>query len=190
MTITSDERGDGSLSDVNHRQATEALQSAGAVILEGAVDLAHLQVLKMKTDAEWEQQRSPAGAGHQLDFNFKDGHLQQDSPDHPDYIFSDVVANPLNEQIVRDLAGEDARLAAYTGNTNSPDTKAQPLHSDVRRDRNEMGVVSLVTNIPLVDVTQANGLIELWLGTHEYDVCHTARDTSSSPKRKRPRIAQ
>ena len=158
--------------------------------LEGAVDLAHLQVLKMKTDAEWEQQRSPAGAGHQLDFNFKDGHLQQDSPDHPDYIFSDVVANPLNEQIVRDLAGEDARLAAYTGNTNSPDTKAQPLHSDVRRDRNEMGVVSLVTNIPLVDVTQANGLIELWLGTHEYDVCHTARDTSSSPKRKRPRIAQ
>jgi len=69
----------------------------------------------------------------------------------------------MNEQVVRDLAGEDAHLAAYTGNTNSPDTKAQPLHSDVRRDQNEMGVATLVTNILLVDATQANGSIELCL---------------------------
>jgi len=174
VTVTFDERCDGRLSDNSHQRAANALRSAGAVILEGAVDRAHLNVLKTKMDQAWTQQRTPIG-GYTLGFNYVDGHLQQDPPDDPDCIFRDIVDNPFVERIVHDLAGKDARLAVYTGNTNSPGTAAQPLHSDSGKALTELEVTRLVTNIPLVNVTPKNGAIELWLGTHDADVCDKAR---------------
>ena len=45
----------------------------------------------------------------------------------------------------------------------------QPVHSDADFDHPDHPF-ALVTNVPLIEMTPANGSTEIWLGTHKFDV--------------------
>ena len=101
-----------------------------------------------------------------LGFNYSEGHLQQNPPPEPECLFADVVANPFVEQLVQEVLGKEAALGVYSANTNQPGSVPQPVHSDVGHGLSEMDETLLVANVPLIDVTEENGSIELWPGTH------------------------
>src|SRR5262249_46130283 len=98
------------------------------------------------------------------------GHVQHNPPPRARDLYPDVIANPLALSVARALMGR-VRLALYTGNTMLPHTtQQQPLHWDEYQLWPDLEhappVAALVVNIPLVDVTQANGAMEVWPGTH------------------------
>ena len=64
-------------------------------------------------------------------YQFNDGHLQQDPPPFPPYLFRDVLLNDLVVEITRFILGEGVKNSSYSGNTCLPNKTQQPLHVEV-----------------------------------------------------------
>ncbi len=77
-------------------------------------------------------------------------------------MFRDVHASPLAAQVTRALLGEGAwsSFPSYSCNVNCPGSTDQDVHFDPAPRG------TLVVNIALRDVTEADGAIELWPGSH------------------------
>jgi hypothetical protein len=58
------------------------------------------------------------------------GHLQQGLPRSGAFVHSDVVANPIIEQVAHAILRDVAVLGFYGGNCSMPGSGTQPLHSD------------------------------------------------------------
>ena len=102
--------------------------------------------------------------------NFVWGNVQQEPPPFPPYVFRDVMANPWVVQVSRALLGEGIFNNRYTGNTNLPGSELQPVHVDSGQLWPNLDVAhppsKVIVNIALDEVTEANGSIELWPGSH------------------------
>lgn len=101
------------------------------------------------------------------------GHVQHNPPPRAEHLHADVIANPSATAIARALLGPGFHLTLYTGNTMlGHTTQAQPVHWDepqlwpASAGALAPPAHSLTVNMPLVDVTEANGALELWPGTH------------------------
>ncbi|MCA1596884.1 MAG: phytanoyl-CoA dioxygenase family protein [Chloroflexi bacterium] len=167
ITPTPDERTSGTLSQVHVEQAVEAIRTEGFVVLEDVVSHAHLDVLRERMDEDSRkliEREQWGGAGH------VHGHLQQGPPPFAPYVFPDVVANSFVIQVTRDLLGPGLYNSFYNGNTNTPGSSRQPLHRDGGHLWPDLEVahpaVSVVVNISPTDVSEENGSVELWPGTH------------------------
>ena len=88
----------------------------------------------------------------------------------PPYVFRDVLANPWVVQVSKALLGEGIFNNRYTGNTNLPGSELQPVHVDSGQLWPNLDVAhppsKVIVNIALDEVTEANGSIELWPGSH------------------------
>jgi hypothetical protein len=166
LELTSKEREDSALSATTLDCAEKAIREDGFVVLRDVVSHEHL-------DALWDKMLEDIAtilALPEPPHQFVYGNVQQDPPPLPPYIFQDVIENPWVNQISRRVLGEGAYNHAYSGNTNIPGSQLQPVHVD----NGDLwpGMTSpqpaqhLVVNIPLKDVTEENGSIELWPGSH------------------------
>lgn len=167
ITIGPEELKAGKVSGAHLQAAVEAIRTEGYVVLENVVSHAHLDVLRERMDEDSRKLidvEKWGGAGQIK------GHLQQGPPPFAPYIFSDVVANPFVIQVTRELLGEGVYNSFYNGNTNSPGSGKQPLHRDSRHLWPGQPVahptVSVVINISPMDVSEENGAVELWPGSH------------------------
>ena len=167
ITVQATELADGKLSQSQLDKALEALRIDGYVILENIVDHAHLDILRERMDADSQKLIAAeqwGGAGRIT------GHLQQGPPPFPPYIFRDIVANPFVVQVTKGLLGEGVFNNFYNGNTNCPGSSKQPLHTDGRHLWSGLKVghptATVVVNISPMDVTEENGSVELWPGSH------------------------
>jgi len=167
ITVGQEEISAGKLSPVHLQQAVEAIRREGYVVLEDIISHAHLDVLRERMDEDSQKliaARKWGGAG-QLP-----GHLQQGPPPFAPYVFSDIVANPFVIHVTRELLGEGLYNSFYNGNTNCPGSGTQPLHSDSGHLWPGLEVAhptaSVVINISPMDVSEENGSVELWPGTH------------------------
>jgi hypothetical protein len=166
IAITETERAGRAWSAEHRRQAVEAFDQDGYVILGGVIDRAVLDGLKPKLDedtatllerGEW------GGAGA------VPGHLQQSMPRSARYIHPELVTNPFIIEVTNAIVGPGVHNHFYNGNTNMPGSKMQPLH----RDSGHLwpGFVhptaSIVVNVSPVDVEIENGATEIWPGTHK-----------------------
>lgn len=157
----------GKLSPAHVEQAVEAIRADGYVVLEDVVSHAHLDLLRERMDEDSRKlidAEKWGGAGR------VPGHLQQGPPPFAPYVFTDVVANPYVLQVTRELLGEGLYNSFYNGNTNSPGSSLQPLHRDSGhlwpRQTTAHPTASVVVNISPMDVSEGNGAVELWPGTH------------------------
>ena len=167
ISVTPQELKAGKMSPAKVNQAVEALRTDGYVVLEDVVSHAHLDILRERMDEDAQKliDAEKWGGAGQIQ-----GHLQQGPPPFAPYIFADVVANPFVVQVTRELLGEGLYNSFYNGNTNTPGSGLQPLH----RDSNHLWPVqavahptaSVVVNISPMEVSEANGAVELWPGTH------------------------
>ena len=167
VTLQSQELAKGKMSQIHVDRAVEAIRTDGYVILENVVDHGHLDILRERMDEDSQKlidAEKWGGAGHLK------GHLQQGPPPFAPYICRDIVANPFVIQVTQALLGEGLFNSFYNGNTNSPGSVTQPLHMDGRHLWGGLKVAhptaSVVVNISPMDVTEENGSVELWPGSH------------------------
>ena len=167
VTLQSQELAKGKMSQIHVDRAVEAIRTDGYVILENVVDHGHLDILRERMDEDSQKlidAEKWGGAGRLK------GHLQQGPPPFAPYIFRDIVANPFVIQVTQALLGEGLFNSFYNGNTNSPGSVTQPLHMDGRHLWGGLKVAhptaSVVVNISPMDVTEENGSVELWPGSH------------------------
>lgn len=167
ITLTPQERKSGRLSPANVEQAVEAIRTIGFVVLEDVVSHAHLDMLRERMDEDSQKliERDQWGGAGRVQ-----GHLQQGPPPFAPFIFPDIVANPFVIQVTRELLGPGLYNSFYNGNTNTPGSGKQPLHRDGNHLWPNLEVahpaVSVVVNISPTGVSEENGSVELWPGTH------------------------
>ena len=171
VSVSEEEKQAGELDPGTLKKVIDALKLAGAVVLEQVVAPVNLAALNEKMVADWETHQD------KLSFNYSKGHQQLNPPRTEEFIFQDVVANPIVEHIARNYIGKDGQedgeiygdtgyLGAYSGNCNCSDSEDQPVHSDIGRNVAQLDCRSLICNVPTVDVSKDNGAIELLLETH------------------------
>jgi ectoine hydroxylase-related dioxygenase (phytanoyl-CoA dioxygenase family) len=164
--VSSEERARARLTDEHCRQAVQAIREDGYVVLDNVIEHAHLDSLleKMLNDLK------TLFTARRLPVNFVRGHVQQDPPPFAPYVFRDVVANPLIVQVTQGVLGKGLFNSFYSGNTNCPGSGTQPVHVDTGQLwpglTTAHPAASLVVNVAPMEVTERNGSIELWPGTH------------------------
>lgn len=166
VTPTVREMNDGRLETDSLSSAVKAIREDGFVVLNDVIDHGHLDALRVQMEADLEKIRALPN----VPYNFVWGNIQQDPPPHADLIFRDVVANPYVCQVTHAVLGDDAFNNYLSGNSNLPGSKLQPVHVDDGQlwpDLERAHPASrLAVNVSLGEVTEENGAIELWPGTH------------------------
>jgi len=192
IKVSSEELAKRELSVSHLKKAIDAIHEEGYIILGNIVSHNHLDLLneKMTQDSHtivssnsdrWEGRRTT-------------GHLQQGAPPFAPYIFPDIVANPIVEHVSITLLGEGAFNGFYNGNTNTPGSTQQNLHMYTGHLWPNLNpshpTASVVVNIPMIDVTEERGAIELWPGTHlDGDVSrHLDEVTEEAQRKVRPPV--
>jgi phytanoyl-CoA dioxygenase PhyH len=167
ITIRPEELAAGQISRAHLDKAIQALRVEGCVVLGDIVSHAHLDLLCERMDEDSRKLIAVekwGGAGRVK------GHLQQGPPPFAPCVFSDIVANPFVIQVTRALLGDGVYNSFYNGNTNCPGSGTQPLHRDGGHLWPGLEVAhpaaSVVVNISPMDVSEENGSVELWPGTH------------------------
>ena len=166
LEISATERDARKLKPEHLQQAVTAIRDDGFAVLHRAIDPDHIAVLRERMLADVDK----ILALDDVPYQFNDGHLQQDPPPFPPYLFRDVLVNDLVVEVTQAVLGEGVKNAFYSGNTCLPNTSQQPLHVDSGQlwpDLDEAPPThGLVVNVPVVDATSENGSTELWPGTH------------------------
>ena len=166
LDLSPEEREGRKLRPEHLQRAVTALRDDGLVILHHAVDPAHVAALRERMLADVAE----ILALDDVPYQFNRGHLQQDPPPFPPYLFRDVLVNDLVVELTRAVLGEGVRNGFYSGNTCLPNTTQQPLHVDSGQLWPGLAEATppygIVINVPVVDVTPENGSTELWPGTH------------------------
>jgi ectoine hydroxylase-related dioxygenase (phytanoyl-CoA dioxygenase family) len=167
ITIGSNEQAAGKMTGAHLEEALKALREEGYIVLEDIVSHPHLDRLRERMDEDSQKLIAAdkwGGAGRVK------GHLQQGPPPFAPYVFSDIVANPFVIQVTRELLGDGVYNSFYNGNTNCPGSSKQPLHRDGSHLWPGLEVAhppaSVVVNISPMNVSEENGSVELWPGTH------------------------
>jgi ectoine hydroxylase-related dioxygenase (phytanoyl-CoA dioxygenase family) len=153
------------LYDETLRATVEAIDTDGYVILGGVVDLAVLDAMRVKLDADTAEllRRGNLGGTEPVG-----GHLSQPMPCSREHIHTEVVKNSLVIQVTTEILGHGLHHHFYNCNTNMPGSQKQPLH----RDAPHLGsdplhpTISVIVNVSPIDVDELNGATELWPGTH------------------------
>ncbi|KAE9375242.1 phytanoyl-CoA dioxygenase family protein [Stipitochalara longipes BDJ] len=167
VSVSSEEKAQGRLTNQNLELANRALHHDGLVVLENAISHEKLDFLneKMVDDAKKLQ-----GRGEESPYNYNKGNIQQDPPLTKKFFDKEIFLNPLATQVTSSVLGPRPRLSFISGNSALPpslgiEPKAQPTHSDADF-AHPSSPFALVVNIPLITMTPENGSTEIWLGTH------------------------
>ncbi|MDA0709173.1 MAG: phytanoyl-CoA dioxygenase family protein [bacterium] len=166
IDVAAEEKKKEALSDDHLKQACAALASDGFVVINDVVDHAHLDTLRERMTEDLERILALPVVPH----NFVWGNVQQDPPPFAPYMFRDIVANPWVIQVTHAMLGEGLFNDYYSGNTNLPGSKLQPVHTDFGQlwDNLEFAPppARMAVNVALEDTIEENGSIELWPGSH------------------------
>ncbi len=150
------------------KDAIEKLSTEGYVIIEDLIEHNLLDNIRMQMTHATRQMflNEQWGALGSIK-----GHIQQNPPREAPYVYRQIISNPTVIEITHALLGDGLFNDFYSMNTNCPGSLEQPLHRDCiplwPKDTVDHPPVSLVVNIPLVEVTEFNGSMELWPGTHK-----------------------
>jgi ectoine hydroxylase-related dioxygenase (phytanoyl-CoA dioxygenase family) len=164
ITATQAELSAGAFEPERAAAAANALWRDGAVVLDGIVDVAHIEALRTRMEAEI------PGLVERGKTNGPAGHYAQKPPVAAPYVFEDVLANRLAVQVAELVVQAPLQLTLINANTILPCTEAQHLHRDhgnllKEADRSHRPAFVSV-HIPLVDMDERNGSTEVWPGTH------------------------
>ncbi|KAI0594549.1 hypothetical protein F4775DRAFT_606195 [Biscogniauxia sp. FL1348] len=152
----------------NLELAVRSMHEDGLVVVEDVVPHEHLDHLnaKMVQDALVLQARGDDGP-----FNYNLGNLQLDAPPWAEFFHPAVFTNRIATQITSSVLGPRPKWTFCSANAAMPPLPGaapparQPVHSDADF-AHPSHPFALVVNVPLVDMTAANGSTEVWLGTH------------------------
>ena len=164
--ITEAERNAGALSAETTAAAAQSIRAEGYCVLHGAMppDVVDALGRRMLEDV-------PLILGlPRPPHNFCWGNLQHDPPAEQRFLFQEVMANPYAGAVTRTVLGEGAHNGFYSGNTNMPGSRMQPVHADSGHLWPNQTVAhpacELVVNFAPFGMDDANGATEVWPGSH------------------------
>jgi ectoine hydroxylase-related dioxygenase (phytanoyl-CoA dioxygenase family) len=165
LEISEQERAAGKLEEEKIQIAVEQIKKNGYIVLEKVLSEDQINELKGAYEPLFEEYTSKKG------FNTGTNRAQMFLPFAEPFNAEHVFANPLALSVIDKIVGEDCRCTYFASDTAGPGSDYQNVHSDLPPLFPELGVAlpcySLVLNIPLVDVTEENGPLEVWPGgTH------------------------
>lgn len=144
----------------------ETFHRQGFVIFDGAIDPAHVILLR---DIMLHDVQKILARTH-TPYNFNKGNIQQAPPPFHPYLFEDILFNDRIIDIAEGIFGSAVTNGFYSGNTALSGDHTQPVHPDTSHPvagATFTPTFAIVVNIPLVDMSVANGATELWPGTHK-----------------------
>jgi ectoine hydroxylase-related dioxygenase (phytanoyl-CoA dioxygenase family) len=104
------------------------------------------------------------------------------------FIDEDVISHPIATSVIDQVLGGYSRCVYFASDTPMPGSDYQNVHCDIMPLFQDFSVplptFSLVVNIPLVDVTDENGPLEIWPGgthLHPDRANHDTLDGSVNP---------
>ena len=141
------------------------LHRDGIVILENAVDTAHIDTLNALLSRE--ALELAADPDHHFNFGKQTRNMDQAPPPRQDLMFKDIWCNPFAAAILAGILGPRPVVHYANGNTAlmAAATGRQPVHSD-SEFAHPTFPFAMVVNINLVDTCAENGATEFWPGTH------------------------
>jgi hypothetical protein len=163
VEVTPEERASGKLSKPNIEKAVVALAEDGVVILDNACSAASLDFLNGPMVAEAKKLRETSGT--QFNYGPKAQNILQHMNPAPEYLLSEIEANPFAVAVVEAVMGPRPVLRYHKANTNFPGENRQPVHSDVHYEH-PRACFALAVNMVLIDCSPENGSTEVWPGTH------------------------
>jgi hypothetical protein len=160
IDITAEERTTGHLDSDKIAMAVQAMDEDGVVALRQALDVGPVDALAARMLADLERYE----AEYAIDNNFQG---IRPPPFHP-FLFPEIVFNEPAITISRAILGAGATLTSYGANTAFVGAQTQQVHADTvpPQPGPYQPCTLLVVNIPLVDMTEANGATIYWPGTH------------------------
>jgi hypothetical protein len=144
-------------------EAIAFLHHDGIVVLENAIDPAHLDTLNAILSKE--ALEIAADPDHHFNFGKETRNMDQAPPPRRDLMFKDVWCNPFAAAILAGMLGPRPVVHYANGNTALRATGRQPVHSDCE-SAHPMFPFAMVVNINLVDTSAENGATEVWVGSH------------------------
>lgn len=177
LQLTEEEKKTGALNPQTLKLAVEGVKKNGYVLFEKV--LTDEQVAELHSDFIPLFNEYVSKKGYNTGTNRAQMFLPFAAPYTNDY----VIANPAAMAVVDAVLGEWCRCVYLASDTAMPGSDYQNVHSDLPPLFPELGVAlppySLVVNIPLVDVNEENGPLEVWPGGTHLDpenTKHTAID--------------
>jgi ectoine hydroxylase-related dioxygenase (phytanoyl-CoA dioxygenase family) len=163
VIIPEDVRQSGKATNDIVAEGVAFLHRDGIVVLENAIDTAHLDTLNAILSKEaLEIAQDP---NHHFNFGKETQNIDQAPPPSKDLMFKDVWCNPFAAAILAGMLGPRPVVHYANGNTALKATGRQPVHSDCEFEHPNFPF-AMVVNINLVDTSPENGATELWLGSH------------------------
>jgi hypothetical protein len=151
------------------RRHADRIRVDGYTVLEGALPLAFIGEMRERFDALLEEYRdaNPTNRGA--------NRYQMYLPWEPPFSSPTLIEHPEVLSVVQAILGERVLLGYLASDTPLPGSDYQTAHLDSELLFPESGVATpcfaLVVNVPLVDVTEENGPLEIWPGgTHNMPV--------------------
>lgn len=145
-------------------EALTYLHRDGIIVLENAIDPAHLDALVAVLGPEAEEVAKDPD--HHFNFGKETMNMDQAAPLVADLMYQDIWANPIACTILQNVLGPQLLCDYANGNTAlGPATGRQPVHSDIDKPH-PLFPFAYILNIALDDVKLENGATEVWVGSH------------------------
>ncbi|WP_274364959.1 phytanoyl-CoA dioxygenase family protein [Paenibacillus thermotolerans] len=176
MKVSQEELDSLKLNEETARLAADLIRVNGYVILEGVLPKEKVLELRTAFKAAMDWFINKHGEGIYLNkkgFNEGTNHLGILLPFEAPFNDPLVIEHPFALDIIDRILGKDHSVTLFSSNTSLPGgKKTQPVHPDYGARFGDLcdtalPITDLVLNIPLVDVTDENGPMEIWPGgTH------------------------
>ncbi|WP_274648640.1 phytanoyl-CoA dioxygenase family protein [Paenibacillus humicola] len=165
FTLTDEERNTGKLSPKKLDTLAELVRVNGYVVLESVIPRKQIEEIRAAFDPLFDEYIGRRG------YNTGKNRAQMFLPFERPYCDENIVCNPIAMSVVDRILGDDSRCIYFASDTPMPGSDYQNAHCDIRPLFPDFSVplpiFNLVVNIPLVDVTEDNGPLEIWPGgTH------------------------
>lgn len=180
--LSEEEIASGRLDSDKLDTVSEQIKVNGFAVFEKVIDDSIIQEIRQSFDPMFDEYIAKKG------FNTGTNRAQMHLPFVQPFIHEDIIAHPIVLSVLERVLGTGIRCTYFASDTPMPGAEYQNVHCDAMPLFPDVSVsipsYALVVNIPLVDVTEENGPLEVWPGgTHlnpEWAV-HDTLDGSVNP---------
>lgn len=162
--------------------AVEQVRANGYIVFEKVISEEKITEIRNAFDPLFDEFIERKG------YNTGTNRAQMFLPFMDPFIDPEVICNPIATSVIDQLLGRWNHVNYFASDTPMPGSDYQNAHCDIMPLFPELAVplpvFSLVLNIPLVDVTEENGPLEVWPGgTHQNGdrANHDTLDNSVNP---------
>ncbi|MCD9021069.1 phytanoyl-CoA dioxygenase family protein [Cohnella silvisoli] len=155
--------------------AVEQVKANGYILFDKVLSDEKIATIRRSFDPLFDEYVSRKG------YNTGTNRAQMFLPFTQPFIDEDVICNPIAAAVLDRILGDDNRCTYFASDTAMPGSAYQNVHSDVMPLFPDLSVplpiFSLVVNIPLVNVTEDNGPLEVWPGGTHHNPDRSNHDT-------------